>query len=104
MRGLEVHTLTRTEYVSQFNELRCSSFHLTPAQMETYYQQAVEFGPMWLRCYPSAGYLFARYLEVEPTVVTDWAQEGRIPAVRESNGWKVDRRELDEWIANGKIK
>jgi excisionase family DNA binding protein len=46
----------------------------------------------------------AKYLEVEPSVVADWAQEGRIPAFKESNTWKVDRKELDNWIASGKIK
>jgi len=46
----------------------------------------------------------ARYLEIEPSVVNEWASKGRIPAVKEASSWKVDRRKLDEWIANGKIK
>jgi len=46
----------------------------------------------------------ARYLEVEPSVINEWASNGRIPAVKEANSWKVDRTKLDEWIASGKIK
>ena len=46
----------------------------------------------------------ARYLEIEPSVVNEWASKGRIPAVKEANSWKVDRQKLDEWIAEGKIK
>jgi len=46
----------------------------------------------------------ARYLEVDSSVVAEWASKGRIPAVKEANAWKVDRKKLDEWIASGKIK
>lgn len=47
----------------EFNELRCSIFHLTPEIMNTYYQAALEFKPKWLKCHPSAGHIFARFLE-----------------------------------------
>lgn len=46
----------------------------------------------------------ATYLEVEPSVINEWASKGRIPAVKEANVWKIDRQKLDEWIASGKIK
>jgi len=46
----------------------------------------------------------ARYLEVDTAVVSEWATKGRIPAVKEANAWKIDRKRLDEWIVNGKIK
>jgi len=46
----------------------------------------------------------ANYLEVDPAVINEWATKGRIPAVKESNSWKIDRNKLDEWIASGKIK
>ncbi|PIU42029.1 MAG: hypothetical protein COS99_02245 [Candidatus Omnitrophica bacterium CG07_land_8_20_14_0_80_42_15] len=46
----------------------------------------------------------AKYLEVEPTVVAEWASNGRIPAIKEANTWKIERSKLDEWVANGKIK
>lgn len=46
----------------------------------------------------------ARYLEVDTAVVNEWATKGRIPAVKEANAWKIDRKQLDEWIVSGKIK
>lgn len=63
LRGIPIHTIDHLEYVSKFEELRCSSYHLTPAHMEVFYRRAVEYQPKWLRCYPSSGYLFARFLE-----------------------------------------
>ena len=46
----------------------------------------------------------ARYLEVDPSVVADWASKGRIPAIKEADTWKIDRKKLDAWIADGKMK
>lgn len=46
----------------------------------------------------------ARYLEVEHSAVMEWAASGRIPAVREGNGWKFERSKVDEWIASERIK
>ena len=46
----------------------------------------------------------ARYLEVETSSVLEWAERGRIPAVREGNFWKFDRTKIDEWVTNEKIK
>lgn len=46
----------------------------------------------------------ARYLEVETSSVLEWAERGRIPAVREGNFWKFDRIKIDEWVTNEKIK
>jgi PTS system nitrogen regulatory IIA component len=46
----------------------------------------------------------ARYLEVETASVLEWAERGKIPAVREGNFWKFDRSKIDEWVSNEKIK
>ena len=46
----------------------------------------------------------ARYLEVETSSVLEWAERGKIPAVREGNFWKFDRFKIDEWVSNEKIK
>ena len=46
----------------------------------------------------------ARYLEVETSSVLEWAERGKIPAVREGNFWKFDRTKIDEWVSNEKIK
>lgn len=62
LRGLQIDTPNKTEYVPELNELRCSSFYLVPDQMKIYYELSKTFSPEWLRCYPSSGYLFARWL------------------------------------------
>ena len=46
----------------------------------------------------------ARYLEVETSSVLEWAERGRIPAIREGSLWKFDRSKIDEWVSNERIK
>lgn len=46
----------------------------------------------------------ARYLEVEPATVGQWAQSGRLPAQRDGDGWRFDRTRIEAWLANEKIK
>jgi len=46
----------------------------------------------------------AKYLEVEKTLVHEWATAGKLPATREGETWKFDRSKIDEWIASGKTK
>lgn len=62
-RGLPIDTSDHMIFVPEFNELRCSSYHLVPAQMEIYHQRAIEYQPEWIRCYPSSGYILARWLK-----------------------------------------
>ena len=45
----------------------------------------------------------ARYLEVEDTVLIDWAKSNKIPAVFENNEWKFKREEINAWIQKEKI-
>ena len=61
-RGVPIETNDHMQYCPEFNELRCSSYHLTPEWMETFRKRAFEYQPEWIRCYPSSGYIFARYL------------------------------------------
>jgi len=63
LRGLPVDAPDHITFVPEFNELRCSSYHLVPEVMERYRSRAFEYRPDWLRCYPSCGHLFARFLE-----------------------------------------
>jgi len=63
LRGAMIDTPDHTEFVAKFNELRLSVFHLTPKSLRTYYHKSIEYRPKWLRCYPSAGYIFARWLK-----------------------------------------
>ncbi len=62
-RGLQIDTPDHTEFFPEFNELRCSTYRFGTIDMETYRQKAFEFQPEWIRCYPSSGYIFARYLK-----------------------------------------
>lgn len=61
-RGLNIDSPDRTEYVEEFNELRCSTYEFGTERMESYRQKAFEFKPEWIRCYPSSGFVFAQYL------------------------------------------
>ena len=63
LRGNIINKKDYIEYFPQFFELRCSSYHLTPENMEYYRKKAFEFKPNWLKCYPSSGYIFARFLK-----------------------------------------
>lgn len=62
LRGLPIDTPDHTEFVEDLNELRCSSYHLVPESMDGYIAAARAYEPRWLRCYPSAGCLFARHV------------------------------------------
>ncbi len=61
-RGIPLDTESRTKFYPDFNELRCSSYHLTPERMEAFREQAWEYRPDWVRCYPSTGHLIAQFL------------------------------------------
>jgi len=46
----------------------------------------------------------AKYLEVDTSMITDWVNSGKLPAMKEGDGWRFDRSKVDEWVAEGKIK
>ncbi len=62
-RGMVISSSDHIQYYPDFFELRCSSYHLTPEIMEYYRQKALEFQPDWLKCYPSSGFIFAKFLK-----------------------------------------
>lgn len=45
----------------------------------------------------------ARYLEVDLNSVLEWAISGKVPALKEGENWKFERKAIDSWIAAGKI-
>jgi phenylacetate-CoA ligase len=63
LRGLPIGTPDHMTFVPEFNELRCSSYHLVPEWMERFLQRALDYRPDWLRCYPSSGYILACFLK-----------------------------------------
>lgn len=44
----------------------------------------------------------ARYLEVDLNSILEWANSGKIPAMKEGESWRFERRAIDTWIASGK--
>ena len=46
----------------------------------------------------------AKYLEIETSLVYEWASSGRLPGTKDGAAWKFERAKIDEWIAQGKIK
>lgn len=46
----------------------------------------------------------ARYLEIEPSLVYEWATSGKLPAIREGDTFRFDKTKIDEWIASERIK
>lgn len=45
----------------------------------------------------------ARYLEVDLSSILSWADQGKVPAMKEGNGWRFERKAIDSWVASGKI-
>ena len=46
----------------------------------------------------------AKYLEVDTDKIADWASSGMLPGVSEKGEWRFDRKRVDEWVSQGKIK
>ncbi len=46
----------------------------------------------------------AGYLEVDTSLIVNWAREGKLPGVKENDTWKFERTTLEDWIANEKIR
>lgn len=46
----------------------------------------------------------ARYLEIDLNSVMEWANSGKVPAFKEGDNWRFERKKIDKWIASGKLK
>jgi len=46
----------------------------------------------------------ASYLEVDKNVISEWADTGKLPAIREGNKWKFERGKIENWLTSEKIK
>jgi phenylacetate-CoA ligase len=62
-RGLPISTQDKTEFFPEYNELRCSSYYMTPEWLDGFLRKACEYKPLWLRCYPSSGYALAKHIK-----------------------------------------
>jgi len=45
----------------------------------------------------------ADYLEIDKNVVSEWAENGRLPGRKEGNNWIVDKAVLENWVSNEQI-
>ncbi|MBP7216424.1 MAG: polymer-forming cytoskeletal protein [Candidatus Omnitrophica bacterium] len=45
----------------------------------------------------------ARYLEVDHNSVMEWANSGKVPGMKEGDHWRFERKQIDSWIASGKV-
>jgi excisionase family DNA binding protein len=45
----------------------------------------------------------ARYLEVDLNSIMEWVNSGKVPGLKEGDGWKFERKAIDTWIATGKV-
>jgi len=46
----------------------------------------------------------AGYLEVDTSLILNWAREGKLPGIKERDTWKFERATLEDWVANEKIR
>jgi phenylacetate-CoA ligase len=67
-RGLPIVSDDKTEYFPEYNELRCSSYYMTNEWLKYFATKAMEYKPLWLRCYPSAGFLLAKFIKETKTI------------------------------------
>ncbi|MFH1867443.1 MAG: polymer-forming cytoskeletal protein [Candidatus Omnitrophota bacterium] len=45
----------------------------------------------------------ARYLEVENSLLEEWAAQKKIPAIRTDNSWRFYKEDIDTWVSKEKI-
>lgn len=46
----------------------------------------------------------AQYLEVDKNVVKEWANTGKLPAVKEGAAWRFEKSKIEDWLNSEKIK
>jgi len=46
----------------------------------------------------------AKYLEVDKDVVLEWADTGKLPALKQGSKWKFEKSKIENWLTSEKIK
>lgn len=46
----------------------------------------------------------AKYLTIDPSVVVEWAESGRLPGINRGGKWQFERKRIDEWVQNERVK
>ena len=45
----------------------------------------------------------ARYLEVDTSLIEEWASDKKIPAIKDNSNWKFHKEDIDNWVAKEKV-
>lgn len=45
----------------------------------------------------------ASYLEIDKTLVSQWAENGKLPGKKDGDRWIIDKRALEEWVSNERV-
>ncbi len=45
----------------------------------------------------------ARYLEVDTSLVKEWASQKKIPATKDNDTWKFFKQDIDNWLTKEKV-
>lgn len=45
----------------------------------------------------------AKYLQLNRSTIYDWAQRGKLPAIKLGQVWRFRRAELDTWLETQKV-
>ncbi|MCM8782910.1 MAG: polymer-forming cytoskeletal protein [Candidatus Omnitrophica bacterium] len=46
----------------------------------------------------------AHYLELDIETILDWANSGKIPAFKEGDEWRFERKAIDAWLISNRVK
>lgn len=46
----------------------------------------------------------AAYLEIDASTIEEWAKTGRLPAQRDGEQWRFERKRVEEWLTQEKIR
>lgn len=46
----------------------------------------------------------AKFLEVDKNVVLEWADTGKLPAIKEGSRWRFEKSKIEDWLTSEKIK
>ncbi len=45
----------------------------------------------------------AKYLEVDKGMISEWAENGKLPGKKEGNNWRIEKAALENWVSNEKV-
>jgi len=46
----------------------------------------------------------AKYLEVDKSKISEWANDGMLPGILEEGEWIFEKAKVDQWVSQGRVK